>query len=229
MKKTPVIVLISLCLVSTSFGEIGFKGRPIVNNLWMPTGYTLHANEFIVGIGPIGFGITEHVQVSTNILLYLFQIFNGNLKLNLAKSAGSAFAVGVDVNSFDAVVFGVDASFFSVSPYAVFTTRIGPKTALHLGGQYSFFSSDDDIEDSETKATSSGTSVNAGIEHSITYKTKLLFEGGYDVTFEGYKVGGGILFGWESFRLKLGVSYFKPSGNEGFTMPVIGLWWRFKA
>ena len=35
-------------------------------------------------------------------------------------------------------------------------------------------------------------------------------------------------FGWSKFRLKLGVIYFNPQGVGDFTLPVIGLWWRFK-
>ncbi len=99
---------------------------------------------------------------------------------------------------------------------------------MHLQAQYSYFSGESDIEDAEAKSTSAGTSVSAGLEYSFSQKTKFLAEGGYDVTFEGFRLGGGVLFGWEKFRLKLGVGYYNPEGvNEGFTLPVIGLWWRF--
>jgi hypothetical protein len=35
-----------------------------------------------------------------------------------------------------------------------------------------------------------------------------------------------VLFGWTKFRLKLGISYF--DAGDGFTFPLIGLWWRFQ-
>ena len=85
-----------------------------------------------------------------------------------------------------------------------------------------------DIEDYEPEESSSGTEVLGGIEYSISHKTRLLAEGGYDLTFEGMRLGGAVLFGWEKFRLKLGVSYFEPKNTPGgFTLPIIGLWWRF--
>jgi hypothetical protein len=68
-----------------------------------------------------------------------------------------------------------------------------------------------------------------GFDHDISYKTKLLAEYGYDFTFKGMRYGGGVLFGWENFRLKMGVSYFGPANSRnGYTWPIIGLWWRFK-
>jgi len=69
----------------------------------------------------------------------------------------------------------------------------------------------------------------AGIEYSISHKTRLLAETGYDLTYRGMRLGGAVLFGWENFRLKLGVSYFAPeNSNQSYTLPIIGLWWRFK-
>jgi len=48
------------------------------------------------------------------------------------------------------------------------------------------------------------------------------------MTFDGFRVGGGVLFGWDTFRIKLGVKYYNPEGEaKNFTFPVIGLWWRF--
>jgi hypothetical protein len=227
MKKTVAIVLTVLFVASPAFAEVGFRGRPITNNLWMSTGYTLNRGEFIVGIGPIGFGVTDNVQVGTNILLFLFQFYNANVKVSLVEKADMALAVGLSLGRFDLAVFDSDASFTTLSPYVSVSPKLSENTTLHLGGQYSYFSSDADIEDAEAEASSSGTSVFAGLEYSMTHKTKFLVETGYDLTFEGMRLGGGVLFGWEKFRLKLGVSYFKPEGTDGFTFPHIGLWWRF--
>jgi hypothetical protein len=228
MKKLISMGIIFILLTPNLFAEVGFKGRPITNNLMMPTGYTLNRGEFIVGIGPVGFGITDNVQVGTNILLFLFQVYNVNLKVNFVKTESQAFAVGLDLNNFNLDVFEEETGFTSVSPYASFSTRVGTNTLLHLGGSYSVFTSDKDIEDAKVESSSSGTSLYTGLEYSFSHKTKFLAEGGYDITFEGFRVGGGVLFGWTKFRLKLGVNYFKPKDVSVFTFPVIGLWWRFE-
>ncbi len=228
MRRALAIGIVFVLLGCSASAEEGFEGRPITNNLWMHTGYTLNRAEFTVGIGSVGFGITDHVQVGTNVLLYLFQYYNASAKASLVKSPATAIGTGIEWGHFNLDVLGVEASFTSLSPYFVYTRTVGTNTKLHLQAQYSYFSGESDIEDAEAKSTSAGTSVSAGLEYSFSQKTKFLAEGGYDVTFEGFRLGGGVLFGWEKFRLKLGVGYYNPEGvNEGFTLPVIGLWWRF--
>jgi hypothetical protein len=228
MNKLFAIGLVLLVFASSALAEEGFEGRPITNNVWMHTGYTLNKGEFIVGIGPIEFGITDHVQVGTNILLYLFQYYNANAKISMIKSPTTALATGIGFGHFDLDVLGIETSFTSLSPYLAYSRNVGTNTNLHLSAQYTYFSSESDIGDAEAKSTSTGTSIFTGMEYSFSHKTKFLAEGSYDMTFEGFRLGGAVLFGWEKFRLKLGVGYYNPeSVDRGFTLPVIGLWWRF--
>jgi len=231
MRKCMLIFFAVLMITGTAAAEVGFKGRPIINNISEPTGHTLNKGEFIIGIGSIGFGITDRVQVGTNILLFLVQVSNANIRVNLLQNSTSAFTVGMSFNNFNLSVFGEDVGFTSFSPFASFTADIGNGTAFTVGGKYASFSSteDADIEDAEASASSSGTTIFAGIDYSMSHKTKFLAEAGYDVTFKGMRIGGAVLFGWEKFRLKLGVNYFGAEGTNGFTMPIVGLWWRFDA
>jgi len=210
------------------FAEDGFKGRSILKGMSNLTGYTLNKGEFTIGLGSVSFGITDQVQVGTNILLYLFQIYNADLKVTLMNSESVTVAAGSNFSVFNLEVFGADTGFTSFSPYVAVSKMLTDKTTLHVGGQYSFFSGDADIEDADVTAVSKGTSFYAGLEYSFSNRTKFLTEGGYDTTFDGFRFGGAVLFGWKKFRLKLVVNYFKPESTQGFTLPVIGLWWRFK-
>ncbi|MCP4157313.1 MAG: hypothetical protein GY757_56910 [bacterium] len=229
MKNVFIIILCIVGLSVFTFGETGFKGRAITDNVSAPTGYTLNKGEFEVGLGHIGFGISDKVQVSTNVLLYLFQDFNASLKVSLIKNKKNAFAVGCSIHSFDLSVFSnEDVGFTAILPYVAYSTKISPKTKMHFTGQYSHFSGSEDIADATAKATSNGTSVTVGIEHSFSNKTKFLAETGYDLTFKGFRVGGAVLWGWKKFRLKLGINYFSPEGTDGFILPLVSLWWRFK-
>jgi hypothetical protein len=230
MKKMCVVGLLVVMSATCAFAEVGFKNRPIINNVMMPTGYTVHKNEFIVGLGSIGYGVGENFQLGTNVLYFLFQVYNANLKISLTKSNSSAFAIGVEFFNFSLTVFDESASFTVISPTIAYTTKIGAKTNLHLAGQYSLYTSDYDIDEAEDLTSGvSGTSVALGIEQSLSNKTKFLAEGGYDIDFEGMRIGGAFLWGWKTFRLKLGVNYFKPKNWGAYTWPVIGLWWRFNA
>jgi len=227
--KRLLTVLILLSLASGSlFAEVGFKGRPITTNISMQTGYTLNKSEFYVGIGTIGFGINDRIQIGTNLLLFLFQVNNANLKISLIQSEKSAFAMGLDYTSFSLKIIGKNVGFSQFTPFVTYTVNISDAFKLHVGGRYAIFSGDGEIKDAKVKSTSSGTTILSGFEYDLSNRTKFLGEGGYDLTFEGIRLGAAVLFGWEKFRLKLGVNYFS-AGDLDFTMPIIGFGWRFKA
>ncbi|MCP5104539.1 MAG: hypothetical protein GY950_14230 [bacterium] len=231
MKKIIIVALLFVCCLvftaAAAFAEEGFEGRSLTNNIMVPTGFTLNKGEFIVGLGHIGFGISDNVQVGTNILLMLLQDYNANLKISFLANDKHAFAAGLKVHKFDLDVSENETGFSSISPFAVYTTKVSKNTAVHLGGQYSHFSGDKEISEATAIATSAGSSVYMGVEHSFSNKTKFLAETGYDMTFKGFRVGGAVVFGWKTFRLKLGGNYFKPKDTNGFIFPTISLWWRF--
>jgi hypothetical protein len=228
-----LLPVVLLAIPTGTAAQPGFTDRPITNNAFAPTGYTLHKGEFTVGIGPLAFGVTENVQVGTNILLWAIQVYNADLKVAVSKSEKRAFAVGVGFNRLALNLEDGDdddeIDFTSVAPFGAASFGLGENTLIHLSGRVAVYTTDEDdtdIDDVEPGETSTGTSVFAGIEHGYSHRTKFVADLGYDATFEGAIVGGGVLFGWDTFRLKLGVSYF--AAGDGFTFPLIGLWWRFR-
>ena len=233
--KSAFLFLFILTLASSGvMAQSGFTGRPITANAFGQTGYTLHKSEFAVGLGPIAFGIAENLQLETNLLLWAFQVYNVNAKVSIMKNDDQALAVGVTAYRLALDLADSDDeddfTFTALAPYASFSTRLGQNTMGHIGGQYADLKAEDDdtdIDDVEATGSVSGTSFFAGIEHSLSNRTKVLLDGGYDDTFEGARISGAFLFGWQRFRLKLGLSYF--TAGDGFTFPLIGLWWRFDA
>ena len=101
--KHILTVLIVFFLASTcSLAQTeGFAGRPITNNLSMQTGNTLNAGEFSVGIGPVEYGISDNFQLGTNLLLFIFQYYNADLKLSFMNTEREAFAAGLGIGYFD--------------------------------------------------------------------------------------------------------------------------------
>jgi len=207
----------------------GFKNRDILNVMSMPTAYTLNKNEFILGIGPIYYGITDRVQIGTNLLLFIVQDRNVRVKTNLYKASNLAFAAGVNYDYFAMNVFGSDIDFSFLSPYAAVSLTTSEKMTLHFSGQYSTYWSDvdSDIEDADSEWYSQGTSGAIGFDISASHRTKFIGEFAYDSTFEGTRMGGAVLFGWEKFRLKLGLNMYNYVNLHDVIMPSISLWWRF--
>jgi hypothetical protein len=226
MKRSVYIMMGLLTITVPIYASSGFAGRPTTNNLFVPTGYTLHEREFELGIGPIAFGVTNGVQVHTNILLWALQLYNGGVKVALVEDDQRALAVGVNATKLELPLEGdgdAEGEFQTLSSYISFSTRLGPKTMGHIGGRLVHF--DRDLDDVEIDGSSTGSSVFGGVEYSMSNRTKFIADAGYDHTFKGARFGGGVLFGWSTFRLKLGVSYF--AVGDGFVWPNIGLRWRF--
>ncbi len=235
MSRIATFVLFAILLSGTASAQekTGFAGRPITNNLFSSTGNTLHQGEFTIGLGSVEYGITENVQLGTNLLLYIFQFYNADLKVSFINEEDRALAAGIGVGYFDLDVrddegSSVSTNFTALSPYVAYTMPVSQSTRLHLGAKYTYFNGDLEIDNAvELNASTSGTTVSAGVEHSLSNKTKFVGDLGYDIDFEGLRLGGGVLWGWDAFRLKLGLQYFSPKGYDGLVMPYIGLWWRF--
>ena len=231
MKCMSVFAVLVLVVAGSTVAQSGFEGRPITSNAFGKTGYTLHKSEFAIGLGPIAFGLHENFQLETNLLLWAFQVYNVDAKAAVIKNDDQAFALGVSAYRLSLDVLGGDDVFTAVAPYASYSHRLSDNVVGHVGGQYAHFSAEDDdadIDDAEASASATGTSFTAGIEYSLSNRTKALFDGSYDTTFEGARVSGAFLFGWTRFRLKLGLSYFAVE-DTGFVFPLVGLWWRFNA
>jgi opacity protein-like surface antigen len=228
MKKIVIGVLMCALIAASAAAESGFRGRSPLNNVSMPTGFTLNQGEFLIGLGPVGYGFSDRFQFSTNILLYMLQVYNGDLRYGLLKSDSLNVAAGVKFDYLNLAAAHNQTGFLSTSPYLALSSKVNDRLILHLSGQLSSFSSDVDLEDDPIWEHLRGTSLIAGLEYSVSHRSKILAEAGYDATFRGPRLAGAVLFGWETFRLKLGVTWIRLEGICDFAMPIIGLWWRFK-
>lgn len=233
MKKLFTITAFLLLIVTFLQAADGFKGRPITTNVWMPTGYTLHDCEFMIGFGSIAYGITEEAQLETNVLLDLLTLFNAGIKVNVLNDENGSLAVGAqylhfNVNTFNLYNYSDDNKFIIdlISPYIGFTSILDEDWKVHIGGNYSYLMSDISIDSIEVSGFFSGTSVSAGLEYSLSNKTKFLGDFSYDLTFKSIKPGGAVLWGWKTFRLKIGGGVIIHKSSLTF-VPVIDMWWRF--
>ena len=226
MSRIIVVLFLLVVLIEFSFANSGFQDRPITHNVIMPTGYTLNKGEFQVGIGPLAFGLSDHIQIGTDVLCIICGSPYINLRANLYNLPEHALAVGVGFGRTIAAVSSKNIEFIDWHPFLAYSRPLSPKTRFHLSLGLAIFGNDD-IKNATPQRQWRGAGIDAGLEYSYSNRSKFLAEGGYDFTFEGPRIGGAALWGWNTFRLKLGVDYYKPQGlTHAFWSPIIGFWWR---
>ena len=99
MRRLVMTIFLVAIAAGTCLGYEGFDGRYITDNAFAKTGYTLNKGEFAIGIGPMDFGITDRVQVGTNLLLWVVQYYNADLKVAVAESDQRALSLGCSIGS----------------------------------------------------------------------------------------------------------------------------------
>lgn len=230
MKQILGAILIIILFSVLAYSKPQDERKSITNNIWMPTAYTLDKNEFAIGIGPINLGLTDRIQFESNILLFLFQNYNANFKVNMIQNSNMALAAGLDLNRYNLFILKHDQEFRynTISPFLVISKMAGENTNFHFSGRFDLFGSDESGDKMRIGISTDQLMFMAGIEQILSHRTRFLFESGYLVGDPGIQMGIGVLLSWTHFRLKLGVGYFNSQGERnGFTLPVIGLWWRF--
>ena len=207
----------------------GFKDRNILNVMGMPTAYALKKNEFIIGLGSVYYGISDHLQVGTNLLLFLLQDRNVQIKTNLYTTSKYAFATGLSFDHFALKMFENDVNYSFLSPYGTLSLSTSEKFNLHFSGQYSMYwnSEEADIKYAEPNWFARGSNTSIGMEISVSHRTKFVGEFAYDFTYEGTRVGGAILWGWEKLRLKVGLNSYSYKNVDSIIVPSFNIWWRF--
>ncbi len=217
MKKLLSFVVGAVILFTgVSVGQASFENRPLTEGLSAPTAHTLNQGEFTVGLGPVNYGLTDNAQVGTNIfMMFLGPNFNGKFTVIEPTETNIGLAVG---GGYYKVDFGDLGGITGIPLFTSATKILSPGTKFHVTGQYTDFSAD--VGD-EITGNLTGSSVTGGFETNMGDRANFLAEATYSMTYEELFAGAGLLFGWDTFRLKLGAQ-LTPR-----TWPVIGLWWRF--
>ena len=139
--------------------------------------------------------------------------------MTLIESSNMAFAMLLGLN------YRGKSDNFIYTPMISYSRTINSNFNLHFAGQFRI--APDDIEGQIDPEPDFRSYLSLGMDYNITKKTKLLSETGYDFAHNGYYVSSGVLFGWEEFRLKLGIGYYQPNLVYMGSYPV-GFWFRFK-
>jgi hypothetical protein len=175
----------------------------------LPSPFTLPAGKFMVG-STVGLGVTDFIQVETNLIADAYQVFNGRVRASLLDFPG--FAGGVSLGYHNA---NPSLTLSSWMPGAVVGIEVLPDVALFLGGNLFYANVD---PSSNAGIQSSGFLQGSQIESDISWaynphKQKLgnVLSAGltYNTTFDFYGVG--FSHHWRGFQL--GIHYYLNATN----------------
>lgn len=177
----------------------------------LPSPFTLPAGKWVLG-AQTAIGITDSIQLETDVISTLFKIYNGRAKLSLLDFPG--FAVGIYlgyqyVNLNDISSSNPALGLSTWMPGGVIGTEIMPYLALFFGGNLSY----PNFDPSALSLSTSGYIQGSQLESDLSWaynpqknKTGNVLSSGftYNTTFNFYGVG--ISHHWPGFHF--GIHYY---------------------
>ncbi len=150
--RKPALVL---CLSILMLGALALtQGRPayaaasrveVENPLFgyphlLPSPFTLPGGKLLLGTA-VAFGVTDFLQIGTNLLADFYQNYNASLKLAIFENEVTAFALTGSFQRYNPSTFSAsnpDEWINSYQPGAVVAVAILPKVAAFFGGSLNF-------------------------------------------------------------------------------------------
>jgi hypothetical protein len=189
----------------------------------LPSPFTLPAGRLQLGT-QIALGVTDFLQVGTDLLRDIYQVYNANAKLGVLDFP--EFALGLNLgwetynlNDFDAR--NPNLQITSWQPGAVAGFETIPHVALFFGGNLNLTSTNLVTNGIETSGYVRGAQIESDISWAYNPKKKSLgnvLSGGvsYDLT---YKIAGfGVSHHWRGWHV--GIHYY-PNASRYKVMPIL--------
>lgn len=191
----------------------------------LPSPFTLPAGTFTYG-SSLALGVTDFLQIGTDLYRTVFKIYNANLKISLVETYGFALALTGGFETYDAsVILDVPSgsSITSYLPGAVMAFGLTQQLAWFIGGQMNFTN----FSGFSAGAFSSGLVRGASVETDLSWAYNrgaqdlgtgnvLSIGASYDLTYKIYGVG--LSHHWPGFHLGL---HYYPNASTGKILPII--------
>jgi hypothetical protein len=189
----------------------------------LPSPFTLPAGTLVLGT-EAAFGLTDFLQVSTNIVSDFLQVFNAQAKVSLLDYQEFALAVTGGWQSYNRNNFDSSAPSQQITswlPGVVAGVAVAPTVAWFVGANLNYTSQTIVVDNVPISGYFRGAQVESDINWAY-YQTKsgntnVLAAGvSYDITYKIFGVGLSHYFK----NFKLGVHYYPNSTREKF-LPII--------
>lgn len=195
-------------VVMSSVGGLA-EDAPEIFGLSKPTAYTLREGEWIIGVGPIFYGVTDKFQLGTHLIADILTIFNVSGKLNVSSLSESQTEIAVAVDLFTVGFLPNEVSFSGV-----ISRGLQERLTGHIGFEL-------DLSRAGTIISGALESIFFGLDYGLSADIKLLGE--LTLTPHRAKVGAGVLLKAGGLRLKAGG--FLNIGLFGAGKPLLAPGW----
>lgn len=186
--------------------------------------FTLQAGRLVLG-SDMALGITDFLQVGTNVLYDFYQVYNANAKVSLVDRR--EFAAGVTLgyttyNYKDIAVGNPDLRVSSYLPGVITAFSPIENVALFVGGNLNYTSTNLLTSGIATSGYTTGARVGSDISYAYNPKNKkgvgnVVSAGvSYDMTYE--LVGFGLSHHWPGFHF--GIHYY-PNASQYRVQPIL--------
>ena len=192
----------------------------------LPSPFTLPAGRLAFGTD-VSLGVTDFLQVGTNILRDFYKVYNANGKVSVVDSPEFAMALTVGYESYnlkDVSVSNPDLRIHAWQPGLVMSNTVVPHVALFYGANLNLASPDLDT----SGVLSSGYVTGARLESDLSWaynpptrKTasigNVLSAGvSYDVNYK--LVGFGVSHHWPGLHIGI---HFYPNADQYRVQPIL--------
>ena len=222
--KSAVLLLLVAPLNQSVAAENGLFGYTHL----LPSPLTLPAGTLVFGTD-VSFGLTDFLQVGTNLLSNFYNVYNVNAKAALVDYPSFALAVTgsfVQFNYQDIDPRNRDFAVSSLLPGVIAAVEVAPALAWFIGGNLNYTS-----QSLVTSGYMTGASIGSDLSFAYNALKKTRTKGlgnavsagvSYDLS---YKLAGlGISHHWPGFHL--GIHYY-PGADRYAVRPIIaggGVW-----
>lgn len=189
----------------------------------LPSPFTLRGGTFVLGT-TAAYGLTDFLQIGTELLRDFYQFFNASLKVSFVDRPQMAMAATLGFETFNFRQISEtlpDRRVYGWQPGLVIGHEIIPSFAGFLGGNLNFTQSDLSGAESERSGFERGAEVRA--EWSWAYNPRKsgvgnVLSGGvsYDVTYK--TVGFGFSHHWRGFHVGL---HYYPNASKYHVQPIL--------
>lgn len=184
----------------------------------LPSPYTIPAGRLVFGTY-VGLGVTDFLDVGTNVLMDLYQVYNAQAKASIVRTEVFAAALTFGFQTYnykDLDSANPDLQITSYQPGGVLAFALAEELAWFVGGNIQFSK----VSLVENGITKSGYAQGSRGETDLAFaysKTSALSAGvSYDFSYD--LIGFGLSHHWSGFQLGLHVI---PNANKEKFIPII--------